>query len=637
MSDTQRVLLVEEASSGLESVRMELARLGTIETVVAIDALTSSIELPEGVPVLLPMPRSRGDAAWYVTEVLSARPHPYVLVIAADVEPDEALLSEMAPHGLLFEPVTTRELRAVLAAAGPTGARLTAERTLHLLAHALRSVREGVCVTDMRDTILFVNDAFSEMYGYDMHELEGRNIGIIRSPDNPTSIVQEIYPATLRTGWQGELLNLRKNGSEFPVFLSTSTVRDGIGSPIAMLSVATDITERRQQEEALRRAQHEAERANRLKSEFLANMSHEIRTPVNIVLGCADLIEEHLPSEIHDEFSNFFASISQSGKRLLDTIQKIIDISRFHISDFPLLFEDVPLSRVAEEVVRSLDVLARARGLILTLHDAHGDIVMRGDMYAVTHALTNVVENAIKYTESGSIDVLLRDDGSTVEIEVRDTGIGIAHDYLPFIFDEFSQEKGGYGRPYEGTGLGLALTSKFIESCGGTIGVESEKGVGSVFTIRFPALGTAAPHAESGIDRSLAPLLRKAPGGTIVHVLIVDDDAATQQFIRVILSGTCTVHCANTIEEARRILHTTRIDSLILNTGFGGDAGLQFARTLRASDRWSDLPVIGLSTRNDDSERQPAVQAGIDAFVSRPFRISPFIDLVLRVSRAVHT
>ncbi len=637
MSEPKRVLLVGEAATGLESVRSELARLGTIETVVSIDTLTSSIELPEGVPVLLPMPHSRSDAAWYVAEALAARPHPYVLVIAAASDPDEVLLSEMAPHGLIFEPVTMRELRAVLAAAGPTGARLSVERTLHLLAHALRSVREGVCVTDMRDNILFANDAFCEMYGYEASELDGRNISIVRSPDNSTSIVQDIYPATLRSGWQGELLNLRKDGTEFPIFLSTTTVRDGIGTPIAMLGVCSDITERKQQQEALLRAQREAERANRLKSEFLANMSHEIRTPVNIVLGCADLIEEHIPKDIHDEFSNFFASIGQSGKRLLDTIQKIIDISRFHISDFPLLFEDVHMSRVVEEVTRSLDVLARARGLILSVHDESGEIVIRGDMYAVTHALTNVIENAIKYTETGRIDVTVRSDAEHVEVEVRDTGIGISSEYLPFIFDEFSQEKGGYGRPYEGTGLGLALTSKFIESCGGTITVASEKGAGSTFTIRFPTPGSVPSHTEGGIDRSLAPLLRQAPGGSVVHVLIVDDDAATQQFIRVILSGTCNVYSADTIEEARRILHNSRIDCVIINTGFGGDAGLHFARTLRAADRWSALPLIGLSTRSDDTERQPAIMAGIDAFVSRPFRISPFIDLVLRVARTSHT
>jgi signal transduction histidine kinase len=255
-----------------------------------------------------------------------------------------------------------------------------------------------------------------------------------------------------------------------------------------MLGTGQDITDRKHAEEELARARDAAVEASALKSAFLANMSHEIRTPLNIILGYNELIAAHLRDIGDDSQVEFHEGILRAGQRLTATIQAILDFSRIEARAFEIRAAPLELRPLIEKYVQDLRLLARTKGLSLTFDGGVREARVVFDEYCLSSALLNLLHNAIKFTERGEVEVtLFRDAAGTVCIGVRDTGIGIDAEFLGRLFEPFSQEHGGYTRRFEGSGLGLALTKRYLEMNGASIAVESRKGSGSTFTIRFAA------------------------------------------------------------------------------------------------------------------------------------------------------
>ncbi|MEA2625391.1 MAG: hypothetical protein QOD06_1436, partial [Candidatus Binatota bacterium] len=227
--------------------------------------------------------------------------------------------------------------------------------------------------------------------------------------------------------------------------------------------------------------------AARLKSAFLANMSHEIRTPLNVILGYNQLVADYLEGLGDPSQRPFLDGVTQAGRRLLATIHAVLDMSRIETESFEVHPTPVNVADVAARHVEDLGAIAREKGLSLECRIEAADAIVRCDEYCLTNAIMNLIGNALKFTERGSIVVSVRrDDAANVLLEVVDTGIGIDPEFTPRLFDAFTQERSGYGRTFEGSGLGLALTRRYVEMNGGTISVESRKGEGSTFRIRFP-------------------------------------------------------------------------------------------------------------------------------------------------------
>ncbi len=261
---------------------------------------------------------------------------------------------------------------------------------------------------------------------------------------------------------------------------------DERGNARAVMGVAVDITERVQHERELTRAKEEAERANRVRSEFIANLSHEIRTPLNIVAGYATILRMKHGEKGGEEDQEIYSTIDEASNRLMNTVEKILDVSRFRSDDFRMELSQISLSQVFSELHYEFSRIAEKKKLELNIHLPGKDIYVLADQHALRRALTEVLENALKFTPEGRIDIRTKKIGEgTAEIIIEDTGIGIGSVFKEFAFDEFTQEEGGYSRPYEGTGLGLALARNFIELCGGTIELESEKGKGTKIIIHL--------------------------------------------------------------------------------------------------------------------------------------------------------
>lgn len=236
----------------------------------------------------------------------------------------------------------------------------------------------------------------------------------------------------------------------------------------------------------LRKAKELAEEMNRLKTNFLANMSHEIRTPINGILGISQVIEMETKDE---QILHYIALQKQSGKRLLNTITSILNLSRLEAEKDTLHLSVINVTKLVTENVNAVKELAHGKGLSIGLDTGGSDWQCLSDEHMLYQVLNNVIGNAIKFTHQGKITIQLREAGGSpgfLSICVKDTGIGIAEEFLSKIFNPFEQESSGTTRSYEGTGLGLSISRKYLELLGGDIRVSSVKGQGSTFEIVLP-------------------------------------------------------------------------------------------------------------------------------------------------------
>lgn len=246
---------------------------------------------------------------------------------------------------------------------------------------------------------------------------------------------------------------------------------------------ARDVTNRVQLEQQLIHAKDVAEEMNRLKSSFLANMSHEIRTPLTAVLGFAEVLSDAVDKEEHREFAR---SILRGGNRLLNTINSVLDLAKIEANKLELHPTELDLVQEIENTILLLRPLADDRELSLEFCTAVPSLPITIDQQCLSQILNNLIGNGIKFTAEGGVKIGLACDLDNITLEVADTGIGMAKDFLPYVFDEFRQESRGFNRSFEGTGLGLAISNKLVHLLGGTLTVTSELGHGSTFTITFP-------------------------------------------------------------------------------------------------------------------------------------------------------
>ena len=237
----------------------------------------------------------------------------------------------------------------------------------------------------------------------------------------------------------------------------------------------------------LAEAREKAEKADNIKSEFLAQMSHEIRTPVNTILNYTSLLRAEFQSQLTDELTDCFNSINIASTRLIRTIDLILNLSSVESGSYTPDFEKIYLSSdVVSKVIEEFDYFAKLKNLeLLFISEVENEEKLLLDKYTTTQALSNLVDNAIKYTPKGKIEIRIKRDNGKMSLAVSDTGVGISREYLPNLFDKFSQETQGYTRIYEGNGLGLALVKEYCKINNADIEVESEKGVGTTFTIKF--------------------------------------------------------------------------------------------------------------------------------------------------------
>lgn len=366
--------------------------------------------------------------------------------------------------------------------------RKRAENDLRKLSRAVEQSPASVVITDIHGNIEYVNPRVLEITGYKSVEVIGRNPRIFSSGEHSKSDYKILWD-TILSGkeWQGELHNKKKNGDLYWESASISPIFNENGVITNFIALKEDITEGKRILKDLIVAKEKAEQSDKLKTEFLAQMSHEIRTPMNAIISFTDLLKDDYFKPLSQELEGILNSITTAGRRIIRTVDLILNASEMQIGTYQSAFKKIDLGKKILSVIHSeYSAMAKQKGLQLAFNNNLPSSIIYGDDYSINQIFINLIDNAVKYTETGNVDVLIdRNEENNIFVTVSDTGIGISEEYLPHIFEPFMQEERGYSRRYEGNGLGLSLVKKYCDLNGITINVESKKGAGSKFTITF--------------------------------------------------------------------------------------------------------------------------------------------------------
>jgi len=523
-------------------------------------------------------------------------------------------------------------------------ARKQAEEALRESEARFRGVFEGSLdaklifrVADGR--ITDVNRAFKRIYDYGPEELLGRTpqeTGFWARRGDLERFLHEIAE-------RGEVLALEtvlrsRKGAEIPS--SVTGVRLNLGSqPCVHLNIR-DITRQKQVEAELERARDAALEASRLKSVFLANTSHEIRTPLNVILGYTGLVAEYLAMRGDHSQDVFLEGIDRAGQRLLRTIEHVLDYSRIEAGAFSVAPKPLRLKPFVEGLLRDLHVLAATKGIALEAHIDEPEVALMFDEHCLNGALTNLVQNALKFTpptrrgRRSRVEVRLwRDRLGALRLEVRDNGVGIDPAFMPRLFEPFLQEESSYNRRFEGWGLGLALAKRYLELNGAGLSVQSTKGAGSTFTIRFARESEIRHPVPQTPGEQPSPEPRRLPHRQRPRLLVVEDDTDTQTFMAALLGNFYEVSLAASEAEMRRRLTEGQVDLVLMDLALsGGRDGLALTRLLASHPQWKNIPVIAVTAYASIDDRARAAAAGCTAYVPKPIahdRLLATIDAVL--------
>ena len=384
--------------------------------------------------------------------------------------------------------------------------------------HLFDAAADPVIVLDVErgGEVVEANRAAQRAFGIDLNgdRPDGRPVRLSELANDEEEAAFHLAEAD-REGASSTVLELKRpDATSVPYEIETRRLTEGRGR--SFVAVARNVAERRAYEHGLltaisaaEEAREQAEEAARLKSSILANMSHEIRTPLTAILGFADILLEEVPEDLYE----YADTIKSGGKRLLDTLNDILDFARLDAERATVLPEPIDAAEVVREAVSLLATLAQRKGVGLHLQSSVASVPAVHSASGLARVVTNLVGNAIKFTERGEVRVTLHAAPEFFAVRVQDTGVGISEEFLPDLFEAFKQESDGHGRSHEGTGLGLAITKRLTDLMGGEIRVWSRKGEGTLFEVAFPreAPTTDLPDGLPDIPEiTLPPLVSEA-------------------------------------------------------------------------------------------------------------------------------
>ncbi len=359
----------------------------------------------------------------------------------------------------------------------------------------IRNMKDTLIVIDRNEKIRTVNRALLRLLGYTEAELVDQPFSIISGGVPDDALKSKSAQATFETTYRA------KDGREIPMSFSTGILKNAEGQASGMIAVAQDITSRKRQEKELKEAKVAAEAVNATKSQFLATMSHELRTPLNAIIGYTEMMQEEAEDNGHDEYVPDLKKVHSSAKHLLALINDVLDLSKIEAGKMDLYLESVDVKPLIEDVVAVVAPLVDKKANTLTVNLGPNLGAIHADVTKVRQSLFNLLSNASKFTERGTITLdVFRNwlDGAEIfHFIVSDTGIGMNKEQLGRMFQAFTQADASTTRKFGGTGLGLVISRNFCQMMGGDITVESEEGQGTKFTIVLPVV-VVDPKAKGG-------------------------------------------------------------------------------------------------------------------------------------------
>lgn len=482
----------------------------------------------------------------------------------------------------------------------------------------------------------FVSDNFYPLLGYNRGDIvfQWNTVAGLLHPDDAASELEARNDHLQgRSDHYTVEHRLHLGNGEWRWFCSTGkvTAHDADNQPLRFTGIAYDIHERKHAQEQLAAAKIQADHANYMKGQFLANMSHELRTPLNAVIGLGHLVQQ---SDLQPQQRNYLQKMESASQHLLGLINDILDYSKIEAGK--LTIEKIPLSLVetVRDIINLLQPKAQQKQLILLFEVAqHVPEVVLGDRKRLGQILLNLTDNALKFTERGTVTVRLSgtwmDDGRFhLEVGVRDQGIGLSAEQMEKLFKPFVQADTSTARKFGGTGLGLAICRELVELMGGQIGVDSTLGVGSYFHFELPC--TPGEHRQT-VDANAAPQ-KSTPAFLGYSALIVEDDPLNRLVATSLLeSWGMLAETASSGAEALQLLRDRHFDIVLQDIQLPDMSGFDVVRCMRGELGLTDIPIIALTGHTADEERAACLDAGANDFISKPYDFDDLANMVRRL------
>lgn len=507
-----------------------------------------------------------------------------------------------------------------------------AENTLQIREQKYRSIIDnmnlGLLEVDSAENIIFANQCFCEMCGYQLEEILGKRAAQIFAKGENIELMERKNEASRKGSSNAyEIVVKNKRGQVRWWLVSGAPRYNDNGELVGSIGIHLDITAQKQLELELTISREQAEQSTRSKELFLANMSHEIRTPMNAILGMSNQLAK-TPLDKKQTF--YLDTISSASENLLVIINDILDLSKIEAGKLSLEKIAFEPKEVIKRAMQVLSHKAEEKGLSLTnsIFDSGLSSVFIGDPYRINQILLNIISNAIKFTEKGSVDLLFEMitetvSNQTVRITVKDTGIGMDADFKKSLFEKFTQEEASVTRQYGGTGLGMSICKELIELMNGEINVESEKGVGTAisFIITFPkGIAENLPSKESFVANE-AMLKGKT-------ILVVDDNEINRLVATTILVnyGAETVEASNG-KESIEFLANNKVDLVLMDVQMPVMNGFEAAKHIRFNID-SALPIIALTANAIKGDNLKCITAGMNDYLAKPFKEEDLLKMI---------
>lgn len=506
---------------------------------------------------------------------------------------------------------------------------------------------DAVAIVSAAGVVQYITPSVTRLLGYAPREFVGtRVLELIHPEDRPRigSLFDDLIAAPGSSGMT-EYRHLHKDGSwRWMETAATNLLSDAAVEGI--VANFRDITERKRVEEersgllaAEQAARQAAETADRTKDAFLATVSHELRTPLTAIFGWAQLLQRAQCDP--DEVGRALKTIERNAKAMMQLVEDVLDVSRIITGKLWLRSETCDLAGVIDAALESVRPAAEAKGLRIERRLPSHPIRMTGDPGRLQQIVWNLAINAVKFTPApGQVRVELDQAGSTARITVSDNGEGISPEFLPHLFERFTQADNSSRRPHAGLGLGLAIARQLVDLHGGSIRAQSDgAGRGASFTVELPLAGepaAAQPPPEPERPRPASPA--GSPELRGIEILVVDDEGDAREFIRRLLSDRgARVRTASSVAEALRALKASPCDLLLSDIGMPIEDGYDLIRSVRAAERARGsrpLPAAALTAFARTEDRARALEAGFQAHIAKPFEPADLVAVIAQLTSA---
>jgi two-component system, sensor histidine kinase and response regulator len=484
----------------------------------------------------------------------------------------------------------------------------------------------GIAVVDLDQRFVKVNPSVCQMMGYSEEELLQRNTLELTHPDdvsNDQGVAKSLREGASRCSFEKRYL--RKDKELLWVTLTASIIRDKNGEPHHYLTMMKDISERKRVEQALHAAKEEADRANRAKSEFLSRMSHELRTPLNAILGFGQLLERQEPTEVQ---KNRVGHIMNAGRHLLNLINEILDIARVESGRLQFSLEPVLVEQAVDEAIDLVRPLAAERKIQIERTDLIGPSPsVLADRQRLKQVLLNLLANAVKYNrDAGRVIVdLAPQPDQRFRISISDEGSGIPADKRGRLFSPFDR-LGAELTASEGTGLGLALSKRLVETMGGAIG-ESAPASGSCFWIEFPLVKGAVDRLDSS---RIATTQLLTLDGEVKTLLYIEDNLSNLSLVEHLLGECPPIKLISAMQGllGLELAQRHKPDLILLDVHLPDIGGAEVLARLRAEQLTRDIPVVVLSADATKSQVDRLLAAGANGYLTKPLDVDHFVKVI---------